>query len=48
MANFLNRVDRSLFFLFYEHPLFAPIERTTTNALAAALHPYLLHALDSF
>lgn len=44
MASFLNRVDRSIFFLFYEHPLFATIERASTNSLAANLHPFLLQA----
>lgn len=41
MSCYLNRVDRSIFFLFYENPEFQNIEKITINALANNHYEFL-------
>lgn len=41
MSKYINRVDRSLFFLFYDEPDFQSIEKSTINVLAIRQYPFL-------
>ncbi len=45
---YLNKVDRSIFFLFYEEPEFQNIEKTTINALACNHFEFLEKSCYSF
>lgn len=48
MSSYLNRVDRSIFFLFYEEPDFQHIEKHTINALAYNNFQFLEKSYHSF
>jgi hypothetical protein len=48
MGNYLNRVDRGVFFTFYDDQDFRCIEKNTINVLASHSYPFLVQAYQAY